>query len=314
VSDLRATLSPPPTHSHTPTHKSQDVEYMLSSSLLVMFCSLIMQLLHRPYMGPAEFPKVREKWSGRVAMLSTIKFQTNPMGTNKKESDRKAPTRQLRSRSRFASGMQRLRSTTSSESKRFVQWLVNYNTVEAVLLFCSVIVMLGGIMFSSDRFANNKNAKELTTLTWIVLLIIVFSMLYYIIVFSLEVVAQMCPGVCKKRCCDLEHYLGDGNVSRKKAAKEAKKNMVVELGVASSGANSLGFKRDKSHGGISAQKRASFRPVAVGMNPLNQGDMEGGREEGKWTSHYDPTSDKQYWHDHESGRTTWTDPERNIML
>ena len=285
---------------------------MLSSSLLVMFCSLIMQLLHRPYMGPAEFPKVREKWAGRVAMLSTIKFQTNPMGENKKETSRNAPTKQLRSQSRFATGMQRLRITTSSESKRFVQWLVNYNTVEAVLLFCSVIVMLGGIMFSSDRFANNKNAKELTTLTWIVLLIIVFSMLYYIVVFSLEVVAQMCPSLCKKRCCDLEHYLGDGNVSRKRAAKEATKKMVVELGVASSGANSLGFKHDKSR--ISAEKRASFRPTAVGMNPYGSGDTEVGRRGKIWTSHYDPTTDKPYWHNHQSGRTTWTDPGQNIML
>ena len=287
---------------------------MLSSSLLVMFCSLIMQLLHRPYMGPAEFPKVREKWAGRVAMLSTIKFQTNPMGANKKEPARKAPTRQLRSRSRFASGMQRLRSTTSSESKRFVQWLVNYNTVEAVLLFSSVVVMLGGIMFSSDRFANNKNSNELATLTWIVLLIIVLSMIYYVVVFSLEVVAQMCPGVCKKRCCDLEHYLGDGNVSRKKAAKEVKKNMVVELGVASSGANSLGFRRDKSRGAILAQKRASFRPAAVGMGSPGRVDMEVSPQEGLWTSHYDPSTDKQYWHDQQSGRTTWTDPQQNIML
>ena len=151
---------------------------MLASSLLVMFCSLIMQLLHRPYMGPTEYPKVREKWAGRVAMLSTIKFETNPMrGTVESMRHSKVPSR-LQANSRWSAGMQRLRSTTSSESKRFMQWLVNYNTVEAVLLFSSVIVMLGGIMFSSDRFANNKNASELATLTWIVLLIIIFSMLY----------------------------------------------------------------------------------------------------------------------------------------
>lgn len=256
-------------------------------------------------MGPVEYAKVREKWAGRVAMLSTIKFETNPMGT-KMENMRisRLPRRVLQSNSRWSAGMQRLRSTTSSESRKFMQWLVNYNTVEAVLLFSSVIVMLGGIMFSSDRFSNNKNTSELATLTWIVLLIIVFSMLYYIVVFALEVIAQMCPGICRKRCCDLEHYLGDGNMSRKRAAKEVEKNMIVELGVASSGSNALGFKRDKSKLDFSSKRETNEAAVGI-SNPM---DKPHGKSLGKWTSHHDPATDRTYWHDKDTGRTTWTEP------
>ena len=36
--------------------------------------------------------------------------------------------------------------------------------------------MLGGIMFSSSRFDNNKNQSELETLTWIVMTIITVAM------------------------------------------------------------------------------------------------------------------------------------------
>lgn len=252
-------------------------------------------------MGPAEYAKVREKWAGRVAMLSTIKFETNPMGT---KMERMRISKLPQSNSRWSAGMQRLRSTTSSESRKFVQWLVNYNTVEAVLLFSSVIVMLGGIMFSSDRFSNNKNISELATLTWIVLLIIFFSMLYYIVVFSLEVIAQMCPGICRKRCCDLEHYLGDGNMSRKRAAKEAEKNMIVELSVASSGSNALGFKRDKLRLEAPGQKQVNEAAVGI-SNPM---ESQRGKPVEKWTSHHDPTTDRIYWHDKDTDRTTWTEP------
>ena len=38
----------------------QDVDYMLAASLLIMFISFSIQLLNRPFMGPAEYAKVRK--------------------------------------------------------------------------------------------------------------------------------------------------------------------------------------------------------------------------------------------------------------
>ena len=66
-----------------------------------------------------------------------------------------------------------LRTGSVKTGKKFLRWMVNYNTVESILLFCSVLIMLGGIMFSSSRFDNNKNQSELETITWTVSFVLV---------------------------------------------------------------------------------------------------------------------------------------------
>ncbi len=254
---------------------------MLSASLLVIFISLIAQLLNRPFMGPAEYKKVREVWGERTAAVVS---QFSPLGAQqnkgsastrfrtqqtppKTQSMYDTPSGRLRSSSGLKVRIAQLRSRGGLAGKKILAWLVNYNTVESVLLFCSVIVMLGGIMFSSDRFANNKNQNELETITWTTLFVIVTSLVYYVAVFTLEVFAQTCPGTCRKRCCDLEQHLGDGYVSRNKARREARRSMFVELGIPGT-VSKLGFTRKRSPNG---------RPVGVNVVGSGGGGGGGGR-------------------------------------
>jgi hypothetical protein len=295
----------------------QDVDYMLAASLLIMFISFSIQLLNRPFMGPAEYAKVRKNWAHRTAGVSSVNFggdggrgdkgQYHTDGIREYESSTLGLNR--------ASALARIRRVGISGTRKVLMWLVNYNTVESVLLFCSVLVMLGGIMFSSERFDNNKNQSELETITWTVLFVIVLSGVYYITVLSLEVVAQTCPGLCKTRCkCDLEKHLGDGFVSRakvRKAEKHERQSRLRQdvskiekkaLELRSYAANPMSKGKNvkkkvaKAKGKSNGQTKRKKEPA--GLLP---GGTPGSNEAG-WTAHMDVNTGKPYFHHEESGR------------
>ena len=171
----------------------QNIEYMLASSLLVMFVAFTFQVHVQPYMGPAEFKNVRKKWGERTKHVSSGNlsvYHTDKSLSSMADRDVLYPEKQ-----RQTTTLENLKRGSGKACKYFV----NYNVVEAVLLACSVLIMLAGIMFSSDRFENNKNRDELMSITWVTLAIIVASLAYYSLVLLLEVSAQTCPTFCKKR-------------------------------------------------------------------------------------------------------------------
>merc|ERR1719218_365206 len=117
----------------------EDVDYMLSASLLIMFIAFALQLVHRPYMGPAEYPKVRENWKSRTAMISFRPAQdalpaSSDGGAN--GSAGKSGRTRGRGRGGTRTAVQRFKQRGLSGGRKFARWMVNYNTVESILLFC----------------------------------------------------------------------------------------------------------------------------------------------------------------------------------
>jgi len=78
-----------------------------------------------------------------------------------------------------------------------VSFFWNYNTVEAVLLFCAVIVNLAGVMFESGQLNQPGYAAEKAFVTWVVVLVIVISVVYFFIVLFSEIYL-MCTVNSKK--------------------------------------------------------------------------------------------------------------------
>merc|ERR1712167_558940 len=71
---------------------------------------------------------------------------------------------------------------------------------EQILLACAILVCLSGIMFESDRFKNDKFGKftwQREMITWMVLLVVVFSIVYYSIVLISEIYGKV-PSVIEK--------------------------------------------------------------------------------------------------------------------
>ena len=203
----------------------QNVEYMLAASLLIMFVAFTCQVHILPYMGPAEHANVLKKWGERTRAVTSGKFSNFTFPTKNLDEEKKQKQNKKRKKNRRISTVVALK--IKSSGTKCCQKLVNYNVVEAVLLACAVLIMLAGIMFSSDRFENGKNRDELGFLTWLTLLIIIASLGYYVFVLSLEVSAQLCPVYCQKSCCDLEKHFGENYTTRHLRKAKKKKEALI---------------------------------------------------------------------------------------
>ena len=81
-----------------------------------------------------------------------------------------------------------LTAETNKNKKRM--YFFDYNTVERVLLASAILIALAGIMFESGRFDGRKDLEgQKDFIAVVVILVVVFSLVYYMIVFIAEVSA-----------------------------------------------------------------------------------------------------------------------------
>jgi hypothetical protein len=71
--------------------------------------------------------------------------------------------------------------------------------VESVLLFSAVLVNLAGVMFESGRFDTGLYDDQKRFLTWVVVVIIVVSVLYFVVVLVSEVYTMINSGMKSKK-------------------------------------------------------------------------------------------------------------------
>ena len=74
------------------------------------------------------------------------------------------------------------------------EYFWDYNTVEQVLLTCLIVICLSGIMFESDRFQAGGTTAfmwQRDLITWLVIFVLLFSIIYYTIVLISEVVGYV---------------------------------------------------------------------------------------------------------------------------
>ena len=77
----------------------------------------------------------------------------------------------------------------SNQKRMEKQYFWDFNTVEQVLISCAILTCLAGVMFESDRFkgSNNTFGWQGEMLTYLTILVIFFSIVYYICVVSSEI-------------------------------------------------------------------------------------------------------------------------------
>jgi hypothetical protein len=97
--------------------------------------------LNRPFMGPAEYKKVRETWTERTASVAALplSMQLSDGGRSKKaraslffdsgrDMGKKIEKREITDGRARASTMAVLRQGSIKGTKKCLQWMVNYNT------------------------------------------------------------------------------------------------------------------------------------------------------------------------------------------
>lgn len=128
----------------------------MAVALLVMFACYVLQVKHSPYMSMSEMEDVVEDHRKKVA-TGEDHLHAAIADTIRK---RAKPRRHHAAMSAQVSAARRIASNTR-------QYFFNYNTVEAVLLGCGVIVNLAGIMFESGQCVFRVLSSRLHMLRYI---------------------------------------------------------------------------------------------------------------------------------------------------
>lgn len=166
---------------------SKNTVFQLAMAILVMFVSYAMQVKHRPYMSPSEYDEVLEDHKLQAQRIGSVHqaLQSNLLDVYRRGKMQSARPSTL---------------TRRSAGQMAAQVIFNYNTAEATLLFCAVLVNLAGIMFESGRFNGEYYQQQRDTLLWLTLLVIVASLLYWFVLFVAEVLLTLRPqsfqGLC----------------------------------------------------------------------------------------------------------------------
>eukprot|EP01029_Cantina_marsupialis_P015297 TRINITY_DN3351_c0_g3_i1.p1 TRINITY_DN3351_c0_g3~~TRINITY_DN3351_c0_g3_i1.p1 ORF type:complete len:1598 (+),score=418.26 TRINITY_DN3351_c0_g3_i1:934-5727(+) len=141
--------------------------FQLSIALLVMFIAYALQVRHNPYMSPKKFGKIVEQYE--------LKAQSGD-----------EYSKQLVLKAKNASHGPDGKHLNMKKRDMGV-YIFDYNQVESLLLMCAVLITLSGIMFQSKYLDRDGYAAQKEFLTWIVLIIIFTSIIYYICVFVTEI-------------------------------------------------------------------------------------------------------------------------------
>eukprot|EP01029_Cantina_marsupialis_P014770 TRINITY_DN323_c0_g3_i1.p1 TRINITY_DN323_c0_g3~~TRINITY_DN323_c0_g3_i1.p1 ORF type:complete len:6065 (+),score=1822.54 TRINITY_DN323_c0_g3_i1:50-18244(+) len=168
----------------------QNASFQMAMCLLVMFAAYALHVRHSPYMSPSEYQSIVEKYERGIT------FEL-PM-VQRSRLSQSLETNNAQRRIRKAAGLGAKNNTPIV--KRTLNFFWNYNTVEMVLLGCSVFINLAGIMFESGRFDSGTSYYDAqrSLLTWITIFVIVFSLIYLALVLGSEIMETMSAGKQKK--------------------------------------------------------------------------------------------------------------------
>merc|ERR1711871_1803187 len=199
----------------------RNVAFLLSCVLLLLFASYVLQVRHRPYMSTVERESVKEshRLKAHEAELAILE-----LGSHKVESDllmhhemQKGILQLIetleRKRQKVAGRMvRRLSEATRREKEvaRASDYYFDYNTVEQILIACSIFLSLVAIMFESGQFYQINPVTGLKELrsdpttegfyTAVLVMggtVLIGSLVYYGVVFMAEVIGHV-PGFVRR--------------------------------------------------------------------------------------------------------------------
>ena len=217
--------------------------FQLSVALLVMFGCYAAQVRNRPYMSMSERRQVLKDHHTAVQEGNAVHVQLAASLTTISARGKK------RTRRRMEWGSDLSRLGAGKVGTAAVEYFWNYNTVEQVLLACAVLVNLSGVMFESNRFQSDYYTQQRDFVTFFVLFVIFFSMVYFAIVFISEVYTTCFP---------------EGNFFSRRAAKKGRlqKKRLNPTG----STNPMVMAGGMQGGGKSGGRRGSV--TTSGVNPM----------------------------------------------
>ena len=152
-----------------------NASFQMAACLLIMFLAYALQLKCNPYMSPIEYDselmKLNEKTHTSPYYVKINIILKAIQGQSRKRGAKSIMTRE---------GKIDKYALVSNVGL----WIFNFNTVEAVLLFCSVIISLMGIMYQTLGIYDTTGKDAITS---VVITVISLSILYLVSVLIAEI-------------------------------------------------------------------------------------------------------------------------------
>jgi hypothetical protein len=156
--------------------------FQLAIALLVMFAAYALQVRHQPYMSESEKALVNLKYEQAMAAKDKMEVRVNKRGSMGRQGSQR-----MKAKVKLGHNQDEMIKKKAIVANYF--W--NYNTVESTLLCSAVLVMLAGVMFQSDRYAEDGTkmaaSADQEALGYITLFIIIISMIYFFAVLATEI-------------------------------------------------------------------------------------------------------------------------------
>ena len=195
--------------------------FQLATLLLILFSSLVLQMRHLPYSSPALGTDVLRLEDERLRRLEE---EEKASPNYKDQAARKARTKIIN-----FDGYKAHPKVTNVSAK----FVFEYNTVEGLLLSCSVLICLFGVMLDSDYLEDGKHKSVREAITILTLFIISVSLVYFGAVIWHEIVSELFPFLKCTPCLenrvqvkerastfDKNIELAEGNFNRRAARPE----------------------------------------------------------------------------------------------
>jgi hypothetical protein len=170
-----------------------NVTFQLAAVLLNFFWAYVMHTRNHPYMSTFEYAGQVSKFTNELEQLKATGKKARVVG------ERESIVNQRGHKGRMSEVARR--GVLKAIEGRDVagQYLWNWNSVEAVLLMCCVLVATCGIMFSSEYVEpGDESYQALGALT---LTIVIGSLVYFFLVVWSEVVVKVAPNTLNKCQC-----------------------------------------------------------------------------------------------------------------
>ena len=200
-----------------------NVAFLLSCVLMVLFASYVLQIKHKPYMSTVEREEVKLTHRMKAAHAEELLSLANTMNAKipadallhhelaksikrlkqvialSKHRERKQSIRNLDAAAKITT-----RNAKLKKEERMKDYYFDYNTVEQVLIMCSIVLALVAIMFESSQFyvtdrisGISKLSTDPETMAYynvilVMASIVLFgSLLYYFTVLLAEVMGHV---------------------------------------------------------------------------------------------------------------------------
>lgn len=155
--------------------------FQMAACLLIMFISYVFQTRFNPFMCYSDFEQVIRdhlasvNWSRAHMQVNAMLLSVNAQNNNRKKAH-----------------FNNIVSLTGKINKGALfqavgSWIFNYNTVEAIMLFCSVMICLMGIMYQIQNIASGYDNGGRDIITGVILFIMIGSILYLFTVLCIEI-------------------------------------------------------------------------------------------------------------------------------